>query len=60
MGMGLYFLNEWMNLDDFLLANTYLRNLKVTIIVIGWSWSNMGVSFQVMGLYNLLYSRMNE
>ena len=47
--------NEWMNLDEFLHANTYLRKLKVTLIVIGWAWSNMGVSFQVMGLYNLLY-----
>ena len=47
--------NEWMNLDEFLHANTYLRKLKVTLIVIGWAWSNMGVSFQVMVLYNLLY-----
>ena len=47
--------NEWMNLDEFLHVNTYLRKLKVTLIVIGWAWSNMDVSFQVMGLYNLLY-----
>ena len=34
-----------MNLAEFLHANTYLRKLKVTLIVIGWAWSNMGVSF---------------
>ena len=27
--------NEWMNLAEFLHANTYLRKLKVTLIVIG-------------------------
>ena len=37
--------NEWMNLAEFLHANTYLRKLKVTSIVIGWAWSNIGVSF---------------
>ena len=46
---------EWMNLAEFLHANTYLRKLQVTLIVIGLAWSIMGVSFQVTGLYNLLY-----
>ena len=31
----LYSLNEWMNLADFLHANTYSRKLKVTLIDIG-------------------------
>ena len=31
--------NEWMNLADFLQANTYLRKLKVTLIVTEWAWS---------------------
>ena len=29
-----------MNFADFLHANTYLRKPKVTLIVIGWAWSN--------------------
>ena len=37
--------NEWINLAEFLHVNTYLRKLKVTLIVIGWAWSNMDVSF---------------
>ena len=37
--------NEWINLAEFLHANTYLRKLKVPLIVIGLTWSNMGVSF---------------
>ena len=37
--------NEWINLAEFLCANTYLRKLKVTLIVIGWALSNMGVPF---------------
>ena len=37
--------NEWINLTEFLHANTYLRKLKVTLIVIVWALSNMGVSF---------------
>ena len=41
--------NEWINLAEFLHANTYLRKLKVTLIVIGWTLSNMGVSFWVTG-----------
>ena len=49
MGMGLYNFNEWINLAEFLHANTYLRKLKVTLIVIGLAWSNMGVSFYVIG-----------
>ena len=49
MSMGLNF-NEWINLTKFLHANTYLRKLKITLIVIEWAWSNMGVSFQVTGL----------
>ena len=44
---------EWINLAEFWHANiyiyiyiyTYLRKPKVTLIVIGWAWSNMGVSF---------------
>ena len=55
MDIQLQFLNEWMNLADFLHDNTYLEKLKVTLILIGWLWANMGVPFQVMGLYNLLY-----
>ena len=35
--------NEWMNLAEILHANTYLRKLKVTIIVIESAWSKMGV-----------------
>ena len=42
MDMGLH---ESINLAEFLHANTYLRKLKVTLIVIGLAWSNMGVSF---------------
>ena len=34
-----------MNLADFLHANTYLRKVKVMLIVNGWAWSNMDVSF---------------
>ena len=34
--------NEWINLAEFVHANTYLRKLKVTLIVIGLAWSNMG------------------
>ena len=44
MGMDCNF-NEWIDLAEFLDANTYLRKLKVTLIVTGWAWSNMGVSF---------------
>ena len=50
MGIGLGFLNEWMNLADFLHTNTYPGKLKVTLRVIGWTWSNMGVVFKFMGL----------
>ena len=35
--------NKLINLVDFLHANTYLRKLRVTLVVIGWAWSNMGV-----------------
>ena len=59
-GCGQKFLNEWMNLADFLHANTYSGKLKVTLVVISWAWSNMGVVFQVMGLYNLLYLKMSK
>ena len=38
-----------MNLADFLHANTYSGKSKVTLIVIGWAWSNMGVVFKVIG-----------
>ena len=44
-GHGTLFLNVWMNLADFMHANIYSSKLKVTLIVIGWTWSNMGVSF---------------
>ena len=37
--------NEWINLAEFLHANTYLRKLKVTLIRNGWPLSNMGASF---------------
>ena len=48
-------MNEWMNLAHFLHVNTYSGKLKVTVIVIGWAWSNTRAAFLVMGLYNLLY-----
>ena len=35
-----------MNLADFLHAKIYSGKLKVTLIVIGWAWSNMGVAFK--------------
>ena len=50
MGITLSFLNEWMNQVDFLRANTYSRKLIVTIIVIGGTWSNMNVVFNITGL----------
>ena len=37
-----------MNLDDFLHANAYSGKLKVTLIVIGWAWSDMGVALMVI------------
>ena len=37
--------NEWINIAVFLHANTYLRKLKATLIVIWLAWSNMGVPF---------------
>ena len=37
--------NEWINLAEILQANTYFRKLKVTLIIIGWAWLSMGVSF---------------
>ena len=37
--------NEWINLAKFLYANTQLRELKVTLFIIGLAWSNMVVSF---------------
>ena len=47
--VGLYFVNEWMSLADFLHANTYYsRKLKVTLIFIGWVWSNMGLIFHII------------
>ena len=43
MGMRLNF-NKWINLAEFLHANTYLTKLKVTLVIV-LAWSNMGVSF---------------
>ena len=43
MAMALQSLNECINLADMLHANTYSRKLKVTLTVIGWTWSNMSV-----------------
>ena len=37
--------NEWTNLAEYLHANTYLRKLKVNLIIIGWAWINMGVPY---------------
>ena len=37
--------NEWINLTAFFHADTYLRQLKATLIVIWLAWSNMGVYF---------------
>ena len=34
-----------MILVDFLHANTDSGKLKVTLIVIGWAWSNISVAF---------------
>ena len=45
MGMADSIFNEWITQAEFLDGDTYLRNLKVTLIVIGLSWSNMGLSF---------------
>ena len=42
MGMTDSIFNEWVNQAEFLDANTYLRKLKVTLIVIVLAWSNMG------------------
>ena len=36
--------NECINVAEFLHAN-----LKVNLIIIGWAWSNMDVSFWVTG-----------
>ena len=44
-------LAKWMKLADFLHADTYSGKLEVTLIVIGWAWSNMVVG---------CISRMNE
>ena len=53
--------NEWMNLAEFLHANTYLRKLKVTLIVIGGgTGSNMGVFFRSQDSITCCISRMNE
>ena len=52
MAMGLsWTLNEWINPAEVLYDNTYSGKLKV----IGRAWSNIGVTFYGMGLYNLLY-----
>ena len=37
--------NEWINLAESLHTNTYIRKLKVTLIIIGEAWLNIGVSF---------------
>ena len=42
-------MNEWTNLAEFFCANTYSGKLKVTLIIIGRAWSNMGVAFEVIG-----------
>ena len=56
-----------MNLADFLHANTYLRKLKVTLIVIGWGMVKYGCVLLGHGTLYLLYllyllyiSRMNK
>ena len=36
-------LNEWLNLAESLHDGTYLRKLKVTLIVIEWARSNIRV-----------------
>ena len=38
-------MNDWMSLADFLHDNTNSRKLKITLIVIGWASSNMGLFF---------------
>ena len=40
---------EWMDeLSWFLDVHTYSGKLKITLIVIGWAWSNMGVGFGLL------------
>ena len=35
--LRIIYFDEWLNLAEFLRANTYLRKLRVTLIVIGWT-----------------------
>ena len=52
--------NECMNLAECLHANTYLRKVKVTLIVIGWAWSNRVCPFRSRDSIICCISRMNE
>ena len=49
-----------MNLAECLHANTYLRKVKVTLIVIGWAWSNRVCPFRSRDSIICCISRMNE
>ena len=48
-------MNEWMNLADFLHANTYSRKVKVTLIVIGGYVQIYVWPLKSSGFYNLMY-----
>ena len=41
----LYLKNKLRNWAEFLHANTNSGKLKVTLVVIGWVWPNMGMAF---------------
>ena len=45
--------NEYMNVAHLWHAYTYLRKLKVILIVIDWAWSNMGKFSNTKHLLNV-------
>ena len=47
-------MNQWIGLI-FLHADTNLEKLKVTLIIIGWTWWKMGDALKIMGLLNQVY-----
>ena len=49
-------MNDHGTLAEFFHTSRYLRKLKVNLMVVGWTWPNLGVSFEVMGLNKTLYS----
>ena len=47
---------EWIDeLVCFLLADTNLWKLKVTLTIIGWIWSKIGEALKIVGLSNQVY-----